>query len=381
MATTERPGAGRPPRELSLSRDDLTDVLVAVSNLHDANGPDEFAHAALREVLRLVACDLVSLNEMDPVAGRIAYLAEPDTFGVPAGGTRVLGALLHEHPLIVHLAKTGDGSPRRISDFWTTAEFHASELYRRFYRELGTEYQVGFALAAPQPTVLAIAASRQAYDFSDRDLAVLDLLRPHLAQGWRNAQDRELLHALLHAGDRDPEVAGDVKVVGLGDEPSELTEGALATLERYFGPPAPAEELPPRVRHWVSAQRTAPVTPEDSEVRLPQPLTAIDAGQRAVLRYLPAHGPEPGAIVVRQVTNRTRLDRIRAVGLTQREAEIVALLADGLANAAIAARLHISAGTVKKHLDNIYDKLGVRGRGAVVAFILDIGGRELYSTP
>jgi DNA-binding NarL/FixJ family response regulator len=33
--------------------------------------------------------------------------------------------------------------------------------------------------------------------------------------------------------------------------------------------------------------------------------------------------------------------------------------------------LHVSAGTVKKHLDNIYSKLGVHGRGRLTAFVLD----------
>jgi ATP/maltotriose-dependent transcriptional regulator MalT len=35
----------------------------------------------------------------------------------------------------------------------------------------------------------------------------------------------------------------------------------------------------------------------------------------------------------------------------------------------------MSAATVKKHLDNIYGKLGVRGRGPLTAFVLDIAQR------
>lgn len=48
--------------------------------------------------------------------------------------------------------------------------------------------------------------------------------------------------------------------------------------------------------------------------------------------------------------------------LTAREIEIVRLVAEGLRNQAIAERLHISEGTVKVHLHNIYEKLGVGGR-------------------
>jgi two-component system nitrate/nitrite response regulator NarL len=48
--------------------------------------------------------------------------------------------------------------------------------------------------------------------------------------------------------------------------------------------------------------------------------------------------------------------------LTPRELEIVRMVAQGLRNKAIAERLSISEGTVKVHLHNIYEKLGVDGR-------------------
>lgn len=54
-------------------------------------------------------------------------------------------------------------------------------------------------------------------------------------------------------------------------------------------------------------------------------------------------------------------------GLSAREAEVLSLVADGAANSAIAARLHISDATVKSHLVHIYTKLGVSSRTAAVA--------------
>jgi DNA-binding NarL/FixJ family response regulator len=48
--------------------------------------------------------------------------------------------------------------------------------------------------------------------------------------------------------------------------------------------------------------------------------------------------------------------------LTPRETEIVRLVAQGLRNKELANRLSITEGTVKIHLHNIYDKLGVDGR-------------------
>ncbi|MFC8294631.1 response regulator [Streptomyces sp. NPDC057242] len=53
--------------------------------------------------------------------------------------------------------------------------------------------------------------------------------------------------------------------------------------------------------------------------------------------------------------------------LSAREAEILALVARGTANRAIAAELFISEATVKTHLTHIYAKLGAKDRAAAVA--------------
>jgi len=53
--------------------------------------------------------------------------------------------------------------------------------------------------------------------------------------------------------------------------------------------------------------------------------------------------------------------------LTPRERELLAVLADGWTNLQIAARTGISENTVKYHLKNLYDKLGVRNRAMAVA--------------
>ena len=56
--------------------------------------------------------------------------------------------------------------------------------------------------------------------------------------------------------------------------------------------------------------------------------------------------------------------------LTPREVEVAELLVDGLTNAEIAARLMIAPATVKRHLESIYDALGVGSRTAVVGVLL-----------
>ena len=58
-------------------------------------------------------------------------------------------------------------------------------------------------------------------------------------------------------------------------------------------------------------------------------------------------------------------------GLTAREAEVLRLVATGLANAEVAAQLSLSPRTVNAHLTTIYGKLGVASRGAAIRFALD----------
>lgn len=53
--------------------------------------------------------------------------------------------------------------------------------------------------------------------------------------------------------------------------------------------------------------------------------------------------------------------------LSEREIEVLQLVAEGLSNQAIARRLVISSGTVKKHLEHIYNKLNVHSRTSSIA--------------
>ncbi len=59
--------------------------------------------------------------------------------------------------------------------------------------------------------------------------------------------------------------------------------------------------------------------------------------------------------------------------LTAREREIVRLVAVGLRNAEVATRLAITEGTVKKHLNNIFQKLDLRDRVEVALYAMQAG--------
>ena len=79
--------------------------------------------------------------------------------------------------------------------------------------------------------------------------------------------------------------------------------------------------------------------------------------------------PSVARRVVERLQQPTSRLEVRAVeDLTEREQEVLTLMADGCSNAEIAQRLHIVEGTVKTHVARILMKLGVRDRlQAVVA--------------
>jgi ATP/maltotriose-dependent transcriptional regulator MalT len=61
----------------------------------------------------------------------------------------------------------------------------------------------------------------------------------------------------------------------------------------------------------------------------------------------------------------------RPAGLTEREVEVLCLIAAGQANKEIAAQLHLSPKTVSRHLTNIFNKIGVTSRAAATAFAFE----------
>ena len=74
----------------------------------------------------------------------------------------------------------------------------------------------------------------------------------------------------------------------------------------------------------------------------------------------------PDTVAPSSVQERTGLPLLREP-LSTREREVMRLVATGLSNQETAAQLSITAGAVKKHLSNIYRKLGVSSRTQALA--------------
>ena len=75
----------------------------------------------------------------------------------------------------------------------------------------------------------------------------------------------------------------------------------------------------------------------------------------------------------RRVVAPATRDAARLQLLTDREHEVLRLMARGATNAEIAARLCVAEATVKSHVGSIFTKLGVRDRAAAIVFAYDHG--------
>ena len=87
-------------------------------------------------------------------------------------------------------------------------------------------------------------------------------------------------------------------------------------------------------------------------------------------------------VVVREVMVEAPVEFVRdqekcaSLGITPRELEILGLIAEGLSNKEIAARVFVSENTVKTHSSRVFDKLGARRRTQAVQL-----GKELRPIP
>jgi DNA-binding NarL/FixJ family response regulator len=79
------------------------------------------------------------------------------------------------------------------------------------------------------------------------------------------------------------------------------------------------------------------------------------------------------AAIRKLVTGQPTGDRLASAGLTERESEVLRLMAAGLSNVEIAGKLVVGVQTVKTHVGNVLAKLGARDRTQAVIFAYESG--------
>ncbi|WP_416264105.1 response regulator [Curtobacterium flaccumfaciens pv. flaccumfaciens] len=107
-------------------------------------------------------------------------------------------------------------------------------------------------------------------------------------------------------------------------------------------------------------------------------LLAPDVTRRVISRATASAAVQPSATTTAttattDTTATTGDDALAAAGLTERETEVLRLLARGLSNAEIAAELYVGDATVKTHVSNVLQKLALRDRIQAVVWAFEHG--------
>jgi DNA-binding CsgD family transcriptional regulator len=161
-------------------------LLAALSELYVLGPVETFPGRVLSLSHRLVGCDEASYNEIDLPTGDYRVLVYPDD-GIHNSAAPAFAHYMHQHPVIAHVATTGDPQPHAISDFLRPAEFRRLALHGEFFGPLGIEDQLSATLhMVPGQMVIGLALDRSD-TFGEREHHLLGALRPHLVIAYQNA--------------------------------------------------------------------------------------------------------------------------------------------------------------------------------------------------
>lgn len=334
----------------------LTDtqlLLELVGEAHSFEDLSEFREGVIEVLNRVVPSDRVGYNEISPEETFAVMIPEFDASLMP-----VFSEFAHENPLISRIRRTGDGRPYRISDLIDRQTFHATELYKRFYRPMGIESQVAFSLPSSPDLLVGLALTRGPEDFSDREVQLLALARPHLIQAYRNAELRGARTAMLAALEEGLDAVGrHIVVLDSHGRVEFATDGA----RRLLGYPSPTDRgIPEQLRAWLSGQRGRRAGAE--------PLVLNGADDGVLVRLLPSRRHDRREVLVLEGgTGQLHVAALRGLGLSARQAEALRLLALGCSPSQAAAQMGIAPRTLDKHLQHVYAKLGAPGLAQAVA--------------
>jgi DNA-binding NarL/FixJ family response regulator len=95
---------------------------------------------------------------------------------------------------------------------------------------------------------------------------------------------------------------------------------------------------------------------------------ATRAAHRGVYSFDPRTGKRIAQLVVSRPDKRLSHGSEEFYSLSEREQEVMLLVARGYSNREIAAKLSITEGTVKNHLSNIFASLNLTGRAQIIAY-------------
>jgi DNA-binding CsgD family transcriptional regulator len=325
----------------TLAARDAERLLRFVAEAENLGGDDPFTPNVLAELGQLVHADWVSYCEQDRVRQRclLAVYRPDDEQSLCEDVT--YWDIAAEH-LVSRHHDSGDFRALKLSDFVSLRELRKTHIYEVWFGPDGVDHELNVAIPSPPSHTKTFLFDRQRRDFTERDRVVLDVLQPHLSRLWRAARTRRRLNAALEALEWASELDGrGVVVLGRNGRVEYASAPAERLLAAYFGRRKGAE-LPAVLADWVVSDCATLAR------RVGDRVLTIDRSGDALLLQ----------------------ERFDTLGLTPREHQVLAWVARGQTNLEVAETLWISPGTVRKHLENIYAKLGVSSRTAAAARFL-----------
>jgi DNA-binding CsgD family transcriptional regulator len=323
-------------------------------------------------LLRIVSADRIVYGDFDVerqaarLAMQPAVVKDPDgTVDGTANGT--LGVLERDfgsHPLFRYYLQTGDGRAQKTSQVMTKSRYERYGETDEFTRQLGAKYQMGVFFPAGPAVVTAILLTRSQRDFTERERALLNRLYPHLVQSFRNtaslnrlSRDVGGLFEMLEGPTSSVIVLSETGCV------KRWTEQAKSWIAQYCRTPFPAsgDRLPDCFADWyrrqlaLVAQETLAPSPRD-------PLIVDKNARQLTVQLIPDHFHDEHFLLLNEKRGDASWSALGEYGLTPRESEVLAWVAKGKTNAEIGAILGLSDRTVQKHLEHVYQKLGVGTR-------------------
>ena len=213
--------------------------------------------------------------------------------------------------------------------------------------------------------------------FTERDRSVLNLLSPHISHAYINAQKYQQLQQDLTQAQHSLDCLGVVTIDDRGRIRS-MAPQVCVWLETYFEKAPGSDQLPDRLRSWVEYRINRLTDPHHLQQAC-LPLRIQHAERELVIRLV-IEPPGDQYLLIFEERDLYLLNSLKMLGLSDRETEVLYWMIQGRDNKAISLQLSIHPGTVRKHLESIYDKLDVQSRTEAIAqALLKLG--LLHSLP
>ncbi len=363
----------------TLSSIDAQNLNLAIQQLYALSDFDRFGLEALIILHRLIPSENPVFHVTDVRTFEVVDTFLPGFPTLTPDLQWIKQQTIGEHPIAQNLRAALSGACK-ISDFISSPELHDREgIYQQFLRPLATEDQMMLflppehlgdwaQLAEVNATLVGFAFNRDRRSFTERDRLMLNLLRPHLFQAYQNVQRYHQVTQNLGQLQRSLHDLGLIMVATTGLI-QWMTPQAEQWLGTYFESCTARGYLPEDLWMWVKDQTSGVIShPHASEVATP---FQIELACKRLNIRLVIEPDRSGYNLLLEEQRRSPQQSLAMLGLSQRETEVLGWLMQGKDNKSIATLMAVGGSTIRKHLENIYRKLGVQSRTEAVSYALE----------